>query len=301
MLNKFLFKLLNILKIIKNIDRNLDQIKINQGAMLSELKKDNSIDESNFKVFSKFGEDGIIQFLINNTNVKNKTFIEFGVEDYTESNTRFLLMNNFWSGYIIDGSKKNIGKIKNSYFYALYNLQASCNFITKENINKILKNSSFDFDLGLLSIDIDGNDYHILKAIDQFNPRILICEFNNLFEMKNITVPYKASFDRFKEHYSGNYQGCSLKAINLLAEKKGYSLVSIDKSGTNAFFLRNDLLNKKVKKININKSYFRYGIKYNFDKNGKLIISRDFNERVNSIVGMKILNLDTNKIEQFEK
>lgn len=300
-LNKLINKLFFILKLIKNVDRNLDQIKINQGSILAQLTKGGLIEDSNFKVFSKFGEDGIIQFLINNINIKNKTFIEFGVEDYTESNTRFLLMHNFWQGFIIDGGKRNVDKIKNYYFYGLYNLQASCNFVTKENINEVLNNSKYDYDLGLLSIDIDGNDYHVLEAINQYKPRILICEFNNLFELQNITVPYKPNFNRFYEHYSGNYQGASLKAINFLAEKKGYCLVAIDKSGTNAFFVRKNLLNNKVKKIDVNNSYFRYGIKYNFNKKGKLILSHDFNERRNSIIGMNVLNLETNKVEKFKK
>ena len=75
-------------------------------------KKIDSIEETEFKVFSQFGEDGIIQYLIQNLDIKEKTFCEFGVEDYRESNTRFLLMNNYWTGLVLDGSKSNINKIK---------------------------------------------------------------------------------------------------------------------------------------------------------------------------------------------
>ena len=80
--------------------------KINTRQVLN-INKLSSLKEAEFKVFSQWGDDGIIQYLINKIPIKNQTFVEFGVEDYTESNTRFLLMNNNWSGLIIDGSYSN--------------------------------------------------------------------------------------------------------------------------------------------------------------------------------------------------
>ena len=81
-----------------------------------------NIKDYEFKIFSQFGDDGIIQYLIKNLDIKNKTFIEFGVEDYMESNTRFLMMNDNWSGFIIDGSKDSINSIKNTNWYWKYDL-----------------------------------------------------------------------------------------------------------------------------------------------------------------------------------
>ena len=66
-----------------------------------------------FSVFSQYGDDGIIQYLINQVEMPNKYFIEFGVQNYTESNTRFLMMNNYWSGLIFDGSNEFIKNIQN--------------------------------------------------------------------------------------------------------------------------------------------------------------------------------------------
>ena len=65
--------------------------------------------EAEFRVFSQWGEDGIIQFLSRHVPIDNKTFVEFGVQDYLESNTRFLVVKDNWSGLIIDGSAENIG------------------------------------------------------------------------------------------------------------------------------------------------------------------------------------------------
>ena len=119
-----------------------------------------SIHDAEFKVFSQFGDDGIIQYLIKETGIREeeKKFIEFGVHDYQESNTRFLLMNDNWRGFIMDGSYENIKSIHNSSWYWQYDLTAVCAFITVENINTLLSKYSFDGEVGILSIDIDGND-----------------------------------------------------------------------------------------------------------------------------------------------
>ena len=150
-----------------------------------------------FKIFSQWGEDGIIQYLSKAVELKHKTFIEFGVESFMEANCRFLLMKDNWSGYVIDGSSANIAKLKNFYFYWKYHIDAVDAFITKDNINELLARSGFDKDLGILSIDIDGNDYYILEAINAVRPRILICEYNAVFgATRKISVPYDPEFSR---------------------------------------------------------------------------------------------------------
>lgn len=143
-------------------------------------KKISSIEEAEFQVYSQFGEDGIIQWLIHNVDIKNKTFIEFGVEDYTESNTRFLLMNNNWTGLVMDGSENSINCLKRWESFWRYDLTAVAAFITKDNINALIRGGGFRGDMGILSIDLDGNDWWILNAIDCVSPRILICEYNKI-------------------------------------------------------------------------------------------------------------------------
>src|SRR5436190_10957517 len=122
---------------------DLKHPKFLQGKILTELyhhKNIGSIHEIEFQVFSQFGDDGIIQHLVNKLDIPNKTFVEFGVENYTESNTRFLLINNNWSGLIIDGEKKNIEFVKGDPIAAMHDLHAVASFVTKENINQLLKN-----------------------------------------------------------------------------------------------------------------------------------------------------------------
>ena len=119
---------------------SLEHIKTSLGRIEARQLGNtvNDIRAHEFKVFSQWGEDGIIQFLINQINIPNRIFIEFGVQNYTESNTRFLLQNNNWSGLVIDGSQNNISYVKNDPIYWRYNLKAECAFIDRDNINRLI-------------------------------------------------------------------------------------------------------------------------------------------------------------------
>lgn len=209
---------------------------------LKQLDDIDSFGEVEFKAFSQWGEDGIIQYLINRVAIKDASFVEFGVENYLEANTRFLLINNNWKGLVLDGSQSHIDYIRKDRIYWRHDLTAECRFITRENINEILDECGFRGDIGLLSIDIDGNDYWVWESIDVIKPRIVVCEYNSVFgNSRSVTVPYNASFKRTDAHYSNLYFGASLPALCLLASRKGYDFVGSNSTGSNAFFVRNDL------------------------------------------------------------
>jgi len=196
-----------------------------------------------FQVFSQSGQDGIIQYLIRNIEIYRPVFVEFGVQDYREANTRFLLLNNNWSGLILDGDEANVAAIRRDPIYWRYNLQADCCFITAENINDILRDRGFVGEIGLLSIDIDGNDYWVWQAIEVIQPAIVICEYNFRFGCdRSVVVPYDAKFVRGEAHFSWIYYGASLPALCHLANDKGYGFVGCNSFGNDAFFVRRDLL-----------------------------------------------------------
>ncbi len=234
----------------EKVDKELKQLqttslllaaKINVERVI-RLKPENGLSELEFKVYSQWGEDGIIQHLIHNLCIENTIFVEFGVENYTEANTRFLLMNNNWSGLVIDGSQENIDFIKNDDIYWKHQLTATCSFITRENINELILNAGISGDIGLLSVDIDGNDYWVWEAIDVVSPRIVVAEYNSVFGAEHkVTVPYRPDFQRRKAHFSCLYYGASLAALCELAEKKGYMFIGCNSAGNNAFFIRKDL------------------------------------------------------------
>lgn len=296
----FFAKIRKLFGTIVKINEHFDEIKINQGVILSNLNKNkatNNLKDYEFKVFSQWGEDGIIQHLTQSIEIKNKTFIEFGVEDFFESNCRFLLMKDDWKGFVIDGSTKNIAKLTQSYFYWKHHLNALDEFITKDNINNLLDNSGFEEDLGILSIDIDGNDYYILEAINKFKPRILICEYNPVFGgTRKITIPYQPDFYRTNSHYSNLYWGASLAAMTYLADNKGYSLVGTNTAGNNAFYVRKDLINNKVNILSVEAAYSSSNCRESRDEKGNLsYITGDM--RLDAIKGLPVFNVETLSIE----
>jgi hypothetical protein len=231
--------------------------------------------------------------------INNKTFIEFGVESFSESNCRYLLMKDNWSGFVIDGSAENIRRLKSSYFYWKYDLTAIDAFITRDNINQLLAQSGFAEDLGILSIDLDGNDYHILQAIRSFRPRLLICEYNAVFGgTRKISVPYDMNFVRSQKDHSNLYWGASLAAITYLANETGYSLVGVNSANSNAFFVRNDLLSNRVDVMEAGEAFSASKFRESRGHNGELtFISGD--ERAKLIQGLPVVNVETSVIESL--
>ena len=142
---------------------------------------------------------------------------------------------------VLDACESDIHFIQTDRIYWEFDLQAKCAWITRENIDSLLLGAGFSEDVGLLSIDIDGNEYWIWEAIQSIRPRIVIVEYNSLFGLHPVSVPYKENFHKLSAHYSGLYYGCSLAALYHLAKKKGYVLVGSNIWGHNAFFIRSDV------------------------------------------------------------
>lgn len=194
-----------------------------------------------FKVFSQFGDDGIIQYILQRLDLpaSEQRFVEFGVENYTEANTRFLLRNNNWSGLIMDASEPFMSSVRRDEIYWRHDLTALARFITRENINALLEEAGFGGPIGLLSIDIDGNDYWIWEAITTVDPAVVIVEYNSLFGAHDaVTIPYQADFSRERAHYSHLYWGTSLAALCHLAAQKNYVWIGCNAAGNNAYFVR---------------------------------------------------------------
>jgi len=194
-----------------------------------------------FRVFSQWDEDGIIQYLIHHLPIRSKTFIEFGVEDYEESNTRFLLFKDHWQGMVLDANELDIRFIQEDRLYWEFDLQAKQTWITRENVDSLVASAGFPRDVGLLSVDIDGNDYWVWEAIRSIQPFIVIIEYNAIFGLHPVSVPYKEDFSKLSAHYSGLYYGCSLAALCHLAKQKGYIFVGKNAWNHNAFFVRADI------------------------------------------------------------
>lgn len=271
-----------IYNIFNEINNNLQQVQFAllkvqealgriENRQLQSLEN-KSIQNYEFRVFSQWGEDGIIQFLLSHLEVRRKIFVEFGVQNYLESNTRFLLVNNNWAGLIIDASAENISYIKKDPIYWQYNLKAVHAFVNKDNINNIFYENGIQGEVGILSIDIDGNDYWIWQSINIIKPAIVITEYNFRFGNKRaVTIPYNENFIRSKAHYSMIYYGASLKALYLLAQQKGYVFVGCNSAGANAFFVREDLKPDCIKELTVEEGYVAGQFRESRDENGQLL------------------------------
>lgn len=201
-----------------------------------------SLSDYEYRFYSQFGDDGIIEYLTSLIPNSHQRFIEFGVENYEEANTRLLLLRDNWTGLVMDGSKENIEQIRRSPDFWRYDLTAVPSFITAENINDIIVENGFSGPIGLLSIDIDGNDYWVWEALEVIKPLIVICEYNSIFgPSAPVTIPYDSSFARSKAHYSNLYAGTSLAALDHIAKQKGLRFLGCNAAGNNAYFVNESL------------------------------------------------------------
>ena len=264
--------------------------KIIEKQFLENSKITNTSD-AEFQIFSQWGEDGIIQFLLKNVHISNRTFVEFGVENYQEANTRWLVEGHNWSGLIIEGNKNMVEEIKADPIYWKYNLKAVCSFISAENINQLIKSNGFSDQIGLLSIDIDGVDYWVWRAITCIRPSLVVVEYNSLFgPQKSVTVPYDPNFMRQKAHFSWSYYGASLSALVGLGKTKGYAFVGSNSAGNNAFFVRRDLLKPPLRELTASEGYVQRKFREARDLQGRLTFPT-FEEEASLISNLPLVDV----------
>jgi len=231
-----------------------------------EYKRKGKLNIFEFQSFSQNGEDGIINEIFNRIGTTNKYFVEFGVEDGMENNTLFLL-NNSWSGTWIEAEPKNYTLIQNNFNSLISNgkLEVKNEFVSAENIERILSDLRIPKEVDLLSIDIDGNDYWVWSKIKNISPRIVVIEYNShLGPSLKWVMKYKPDF-RGK---NTSYYGASLKSLELLGSEKGYSLVGCNFTGCNSFFVRKDLIGDKFTGPFTSENFFEPPRFFLYRKNG---------------------------------
>ena len=193
-----------------------------------------------FKVYSQADEDGFIHEIFRRIGSEHRTFLEIGVSDGRECNTR-LLMRYGWRGCWIDGSSEYAEQIQKVFGPEIGSgqLNVICSLVTLENVGLLVADTGLEGRLDLLSIDIDGNDYHILKELRDCNPRLIVLEYNPIF-----APPVEWVMDYNPSHTwdGSDWYGASLKSFEVMLGEKGYELVGCTLNGNNAFFVRRDLL-----------------------------------------------------------
>ena len=302
MLKKLIRKILNRLFL-----RKFDDIKVQKGQLFERhleqnLNKITTIEETFFKVFSQDYEDGIIQYLIKSLGLKNIKFVEIGTQDYSESNTRYIFETMRCEGLIIDPTP-NLEKKINAILRTWKNtLKIHNEYVNSQNVIEIIKKNSFDKDLDIFSLDIDGIDYWILEKLPNKISKIFIIEYNPYFgSEKEICAPNIEKFDRFKYHPSGFCWGASLKAIIKLMNKKGYTFIGTNRLNVNAFFICNEFVDKiKIKIPETNDLSKFTEVKFNVlsSKDKKNVSLKEIEGTINNI---DVFDLKSNKLTKFSE
>src|SRR5450759_1535047 len=205
-----------------------------------------SLDEVYLRCYSQNGEDGALLFLFSILGTASRRAIEICAGDGVQCNAANLVVNHGWDALLIDGDAELISRGK--WFYSQCLDTVSCppvlaaQWITAENVNTVIEAHGFGGEIDLLSLDLDGVDYWIWKALDTVNPRVVVVEYQDILGPDvALTVPYKPSFGADRAPGDFDYQGASLGAFVKLGVEKGYRLVGVEHLGFNAFFVRDDL------------------------------------------------------------
>ena len=241
---------------VRRAEQILLKIKYQEIANSNNNKQVFTLQDVEFSAYSQNGEDGILLYIFSLIGTSNQKAVEIGSGDSLESNTTNLSINHGWKVLGIDSNAKNIQKAtrffradKNAFKWTRNAYPVLVNKLVKPtNVNQILVENDFINTIDLLSIDIDGADYWVLKAIDVVKPRVIVAEFNN-------NIPYNKPYtiDPMKKpDVSSGYFGASLNAFNKLLSCRNYYLIGANSPKTNAFWLlkseKHPLLKKKTPK-----------------------------------------------------
>ena len=205
-------------------------------------------------IFTKNNEDGILLSIIKEIGCENNFFIDIGSNDCVNSNCANLAFHHGWKGCFIDGNKRVLNRGKYIYGKHFNGLISDFCFInaivTVENINLIISQLVGFNKIDLLCIDLDGNDYFIWDAINVINPKIVLVEVQ--VEKGNLEFIPNSNTE-FELFESDTPKGASPLSMVLLANKKGYELVSANKGGFNLFFVKKEFL-KGLEPLDVSKA-----------------------------------------------
>ena len=231
------------------IESHLDQMLRAQsakivGEILSQPRYQDPkrLNRTVLKVCSQNGEDGIIAEIFRRIGTGNRHFVEFGAADGLENNTALLLQQG-WTGLWMDASASHVNKARATFARQVAGgkLIVLESLITAENIEDLFRQGKVPEEFDLLSIDLDRNDYYVWEKITHYRPRVVVIEYNSgIPPSMSWVVPYDAT--AFGWNFFGTGNGASLKALEELGARKGYSLVGCELCGVNSFFVRNDLI-----------------------------------------------------------
>jgi len=218
------------------IDRRLAALAEIARRAAPSLYAGADLTASELRVFSQNGEDGVIVEIFNRIGVTNRYFVEFGIQNGSEGNAVLLADVFGWAGLFIEGDEGLFDRVQRKYAHRPVDVVHA--MVTAANVNDVFATANVPREPDLLSIDIDGNDVYVWRALEWARPRVVVIEYNSgILATGPVAQPYDP--DRVWDG-SGAF-GSTLAALDVVAGEKGYRLAHTDLAGVNAFYVREDL------------------------------------------------------------
>jgi hypothetical protein len=210
--------------------------------------------DSEVRVFSQWGEDGILCYLSDELDLVRPTVLEFGAGNFSECNSRYLAEARNASVVAVDSRHdllSNVLSLPISWKTSVWPIRT---WITPDNAPQIMQQAREKMGrVDILSLDIDGNDFWVAKSLDLSSIRIVVVEYNAIFGSKqSITVQRRDNFDRTSAHHSNLYYGASLKAFIHLFQDQGFTFIGTNRACSNAFFVQEaELSNLSLQRVDL--------------------------------------------------
>lgn len=226
-----------ILAELRTIREQLAQLQV--ASARTNPREVSSFAAVEFKAFSQFGEDGILNFICDTLNIPKPRILEIGAGNYSEGNSRFLVTARMGSAVLVDSDPSlalRVRATEDSWKGPVIPLTLWVTPSTIPNIQLMAEAELGGIDI--LSLDIDGNDYWVAEAIDFTRLAVVVVEYNPHFGARMaVTVPRDDQFSRLSAHASGLYYGASLRAWVDLFEARGFVFLGTNLASHNAFFV----------------------------------------------------------------
>ncbi|SFW24070.1 hypothetical protein [Luteibacter sp. UNCMF366Tsu5.1] len=189
-------------------------------------------------LYSQGTEEAILSRILERIPTTNRYCVDIGASDgLRNSNTALLLREQGWSGTLVEASAYRFGRLRENYGEAK-NVTLVGERVQPDMADDLLDEAGVPAVYDFLSLDIDGNDYWVWRALRRHRARIVVVEYN----------PYYAPPERWVMAFDANHAwdgsthyGASLESLVALGKTLGYELVCCDDMGNNAFFVDRDL------------------------------------------------------------
>jgi hypothetical protein len=249
---------------------------LGQSAIISSRETADSFKDlwdAEVKVYSQWGEDGILDYICGAIGVSKPNIIEIGAGNFIECNSRFLAESRNANIIAVDGRNDLKENVETSSVFWKSQIIPLVDWVTPDKINSIILLGEEKFGkIDIFSIDLDGNDYWIIKEANLTKIDVVVLEYNPIFgAIKEVSVPRDDEFDRYKKHFTGLYYGASLRAYIKLLINKGFIFIGTNRVGNNAFFVKNNLLhNFKIAIPSDLEKYVDWRIRESREESGRL-------------------------------